>query len=239
MYLSYLLINTGTNPDRPRPGRVWLRQPYRIHQRLCMGFPNPERRSEDPEFLRPYESTILHAVHEKARTAEQAFLFRVDALPAGRAMIVVQSAPRPDWEYAFQNAMHLLVGPPQIRPIEHRYDSGQTLVFRLRANPTRRDKDTKKRVGVLTEEKQREWLVRKGQSGGFELLSVTVTDESFRRAYRGHPEDDVKPMSHLAVRYDGVLTVADPSAFRATIVAGVGSGKAFGFGLLSVAPFRG
>jgi len=238
MYLSCLLIDTGTNPDRPRPGRTWLRQPYRIHQRLCMGFPEEASKAADPEFLKPYEPARFHGVHEKTRTAEHAFLYRVDPLPGGRAMVVVQSAPCPDWTYAFQNAMHLLVGPPDVKPVEYCYASGQTLVFRLRANPTRRDNHTKKREGVLTEDKQRKWLERKGREGGFEVLSVTITDESFKRAFRGHPGDDAEPMSHLAIRYDGVLRVTDPDAFRKTIIAGIGSGKAFGFGLLSVAPFR-
>jgi CRISPR system Cascade subunit CasE len=40
----------------------------------------------------------------------------------------------------------------------------------------------------------------------------------------------------LAVRFEGVLAVTDPEVFRATVAAGIGSGKAFGFGLLSVGP---
>lgn len=239
MHLSCLLVNTGDNPDRPRPGRLWLRQPYRIHQRLCMAFPVVSTKTDDLHFLKPYQPEAFGGVHEKTRSAEQSFLFRVDALAGGRAMIVVQSAPPPDWDYAFQNATYLLAGPPTVTSIDHTYATGQTLLFRLRANPTRRGKDTGKREGVLTEEKQREWLVRKGQSGGFEMLSVTVTDESFKRASRGRLGEEVAPMSHLAVRYDGVLRVTDPEVFRNTIIAGIGSGKAFGFGLLSVAPFRG
>ncbi len=40
MYLSSLLIDVGDNPDRPRPGRLWLRNLYHVHQRLCMAFPS-------------------------------------------------------------------------------------------------------------------------------------------------------------------------------------------------------
>lgn len=54
MYLSCLLVDVGTNPDRPRPGRLWLRNVYRVHQRLCMAFPSAERKSDDPQFLAPY-----------------------------------------------------------------------------------------------------------------------------------------------------------------------------------------
>jgi len=241
MYLSALLVDTGINPDRPRPGRLWMRQPYRIHQRLCMGFPLAEAKAGDPDFVRPYRVGAFSGVHQKIRTSEQAFLFRVDPLVNGRAMIVVQSARRPDWEYAFRNADYLLAGPPEVKEVHHDYQEGQSLLFRLRANPTRRNNETRKREGVLTEEKQREWLVRKGQSGGFEVLSTTVTDESFKRATRKHLEEneDSECMSHLSVRYDGILRVTGPEALREAIIGGIGSAKAFGFGLLSVAPDRG
>jgi CRISPR system Cascade subunit CasE len=206
-----------------------------------MGFPLTEAKAGDPDFIRPYRVGAFDSVHERPRTEEQAFLFRVDALMNGRAMIVVQSARRPDWEYAFHNADYLLAGPPEVKEVRHDYQEGQSLLFRVRANPTRRNNATRKREGILTEDKQREWLVRKGQAGGFEVLSMMVTDESFKRATRRHPEggEDSERMSHLSVRYDGILRVTDAEAFREAIIAGIGSGKAFGFGLLSVAPFRG
>jgi CRISPR system Cascade subunit CasE len=41
---------------------------------------------------------------------------------------------------------------------------------------------------------------------------------------------------HSAVEYHGVLTVTDPARFYETFTRGIGSGKAFGFGLLVIAP---
>jgi CRISPR system Cascade subunit CasE len=38
------------------------------------------------------------------------------------------------------------------------------------------------------------------------------------------------------VVFEGRLRVTDAEAFRRALAAGIGSGKAFGFGLLSVAP---
>ena len=55
MYLSCLLINVGDNPDHPRPGRLWLRNLYHVHQRLCMAFPSASRKADDPDFLRPFK----------------------------------------------------------------------------------------------------------------------------------------------------------------------------------------
>lgn len=41
-----------------------------------------------------------------------------------------------------------------------------------------------------------------------------------------------------SVLYEGVLKVTGPDLFRQTLIHGIGSGKAYGFGLLSVAPAK-
>ncbi|MGI6156807.1 MAG: type I-E CRISPR-associated protein Cas6/Cse3/CasE, partial [Enterococcus lemanii] len=43
-------------------------------------------------------------------------------------------------------------------------------------------------------------------------------------------------LSHLAVRYDGLLRVRSSEVFGEALAAGIGSAKGFGFGLLSLAP---
>ena len=57
---------------------------------------------------------------------------------------------------------------------------------------------------------------------------------------RGEKKDKsdgrVHSISCRAVLFDGLLEVTDADAFRNTLAAGVGPGKGFGFGLLSVAP---
>ncbi|MCY2952893.1 MAG: type I-E CRISPR-associated protein Cas6/Cse3/CasE [Planctomycetota bacterium] len=119
MYLSTLLIDVGQNPDRPRPGRLWLRNLYRVHQRLCMAFPSKDRATADPAFLKPYnpahfpedrvladkkpgevEPDTLQHIHAR-RDQSSGFLFRVDPQPGGNVVIVVLSALEPDWDYAF------------------------------------------------------------------------------------------------------------------------------------------
>ncbi|MEW6230192.1 MAG: type I-E CRISPR-associated protein Cas6/Cse3/CasE, partial [Bacillota bacterium] len=44
------------------------------------------------------------------------------------------------------------------------------------------------------------------------------------------------PLTFAAVEFEGHLTVLDPERFRETLRRGVGPGKAYGFGLLSIAP---
>ena len=88
MSFSYLLINVGKNPDRPGPGRLWLRNLYHVHQRLCMAFPSGASRiSNDAEFLpSPMCPRTLRAkqVHVERATGTPGFLLRIDPQAKGR-----------------------------------------------------------------------------------------------------------------------------------------------------------
>jgi CRISPR system Cascade subunit CasE len=43
---------------------------------------------------------------------------------------------------------------------------------------------------------------------------------------------------HSAVEYESLMTVTDPARFHDAFTHGIGSAKAFGFGLLVIAPSR-
>ena len=109
-----------------------------------------------------------------------------------------------------------------------------------------------KRVAVRDDEARLAWLARKGKSGGFVLAAAKVAPglDSQPEAYEGFraARSDPAGMSYgrrpgadrrIAIEtctFEGVLDVTDPAALRETIAAGVGPGKAFGCGLLSLAP---
>lgn len=243
MYLSCLLIDVGENPDRPRPGRLWLRNLYHVHQRLCMAFPSASRMSDDADFLKPFKPEDFgpQPVHIP-RSIEANFLFRIDPQPGGRVVILVQSAVEPDWGYAFHNADYLLAAPPQGKSFDPCFARDQHLRFRLVANPTRKI-DTKsgpdgqrrngKRVPVPTDNLY-EWLAGKAESAGFSIHKDSITVQP---AYIYVNETRNGNGQRLrSVRYDGILKISDPARFRETLVRGIGPGKAFGFGLLSVVP---
>ncbi len=241
MYRSCLLIDVGNNPDRPRPGRLWLRNRYHVHQRLCMAFPSASRKAEDVDFLTPFKPDEFGngQVHVK-RAMDSGFLFRIDPLPNSRAAIIVQSAVKPDWEYAFHNAGHILAAPPEVKPFEPRFSKGQYLRFRLVANPTRKI-DTRsgpdgirrhgRRVPVPTDELI-DWLARRGDTGGFSICKDSATVEA-GYIYVNKTRDGNGQRLRSA-RYEGIIEVIDPGNFRNMHICGIGSGKAFGFGLFSV-----
>jgi len=121
VYLSYLLVNIGDNPDRVdwQRTRAWLRNLYRVHQRLCMAFPDKDKAlvgateaARFAAYCEPFSPNSLHLtdagwqspdIHQK-RDEGMGFLYRIDYPVLGsvrRPVIVVQSANRPDWDHAF------------------------------------------------------------------------------------------------------------------------------------------
>lgn len=260
MYLSRLTIDVGNDPMREQPGRTWLRNLYRVHQRLCMAFPSEKRRTDDEHFLKPFHPDDFGNGQVHVERAESSgFLFRIDPGPNGRIVILVQSAAKPDWDYAFHNARHLLVDlgpnrdPWHCKPFNPSFTASQRLRFRLSANPTRRiskhstDRDGKpieekwigKRVPVPHDELL-DWLAdwRLRQDGRDEPSGFSI-DRDRTRLQPGYvyvnKTRDGNGHRLFSVRYEGLLEVTDADAFRNTILRGIGPGKAFGFGLLSVA----
>jgi CRISPR system Cascade subunit CasE len=162
------------------------------------------------------------------------FLTRLDRRREGfRLLIVSPTEPvRPDW------------CPPeswQTKPIPESYFARSHYAFQLCANPTRKVASrpdgtvTKngRRVPLGKREELVEWIKRKGDQGGFTVEEATLRTFSRGREYF---ERKGMPGLHSAVEFQGVLTVTDAAQFHETFTRGIGSAKAFGFGLLVVAP---
>lgn len=242
MYLSRLILN-----PRSRAVRRDLANCQALHRTVMAAFP------ELPGVLDP--------------RARLGVLYRVDAdRRTGRISLIVQSRDRPDWSRLDRDYLLDTGGAPEnpaSKPVDHVYarlEPGMTFVFRLQANPTRKI-DTKsgpdgrrrngRRVEIVGEEVQIAWLRRKAAEGGFELLSARTDGavSSVQTAPAGklaglRPVESggatgSRQMTFAAVRFDGILRVVDPERFRAALAEGIGPGKAYGFGLLSIAPHRG
>jgi len=241
MFLSRIVIDIGDNPDREQPGQRWLRNLYHVHQRLCMAFPSDSQLSDDKDFLKSYKPEEFGAgqVHVDRHKTKAGFLFRVDPHPGKSVAILVQSAMKPDWEYAFHNAGYLLATPPQVKQFDPQFGKDQRLRFRLRANPTKRvgadkadDRLAGKRVQLFGEEQQLDWLRRQGERYGFALIDCRVSSVETQRSRKPEKSEEIR---HQAVTFDGLLQVTDPAAFLSALESGIGPAKGFGFGLLSVA----
>jgi CRISPR system Cascade subunit CasE len=209
MYLSQLILD-------PRARRVQreIGNPYELHRTLMNAFPN------------------------KVEGGPGRVLYRLE--PAGRAgngelVLLVQSDKAPDWDQLDEpQGYRLPDGVTNPKVFNPTFLADRQLRFRLRANPT--VKRAGKRQGLYRDEEQLDWLRRKAEENGFRVLNVNLTGEGKQAGVIRHPDEKPRPLTHLAVRFDGLLQVTDPAAFLKALRGGIGSGKGFGFGLLSLAP---
>lgn len=224
MFLSRLMLDPGASGVHRD-----LAAPYDLHRSLARAFPDDE---------------------PGAHRARHGVLFRIeDATPHG-VPVLVQSATAPDWARLLPGYALRIDGPKTFEPA---LVAGQRLRFRLVANPVRRTHEQGRKHPVRLPlvharadtaagrpDGYLDWLDRQARKAGVTLDAVA--DAPFRiarRRARGPALDGAlaKPdIPHVGVRFDGTLTVTDAEALVASLRNGIGPAKAFGFGLLSVAP---
>lgn len=155
-------------------------------------------------------------------------LFRVDDAPSeDYLLLLVQSLTKPSWDH-ISSLDGYLVGKPAIKEFLPRLQTDQVCRFKLRANPT--VKRNGKRLGIYDEASQVAWLDRKAVENGFQVLGVDIQSG---RAAECSSSNGLA--SFASAIFEGRLMVTNPESFLSGLERGIGSGKGFGFGLLSIA----
>ncbi len=204
---------------------------------------NPRNRRVQREVAHPYQMhrSLMRAFPDELKKGDERVLFRLEPGRNGALTLLVQSWTLPDWSFLAEPGARdylLPVGEPNpaVKSFDLDLAPGQVLAFRLRANPTakRAFDDKKRRVGIYDEEEQFAWLKRKGELGGFRIVSASTggqedVGDTLKRDQETHK------VKLAAVQFDGLLQVTDVERLRQAVRQGVGSGKGFGFGLLSLA----
>lgn len=178
--------------------------------------------------------TLARAFAPDTESAPARFLWRLEAGPRAEAepTLLVQSAAPANWKPIESIAGYLRALQPNKQvDLDALVRAGARYRFRLRANPT--VTRAGKRLGLVKEADQLAWIKRQADRGGFSLLSCVRTGNDWidvRQGRTGHK------ISVHAASFDGVLNVLDATAVQRALLDGIGHGKAFGLGLLSVAP---
>jgi len=205
---------------------------------------NPRNRQAQRETADPYNlhRTILRAFNSDRETAS--VLHRLEMNPrSGQMMLLVQSAIRPDWGWLIEKGYLLPADQsrdlenPAVKEVNLSLRDGQTLQFRLTANPTikkvRRDENGKRlnsnRVPLLREEKQIVWLKKRATDNGFHIQHADISSQRKQTSRR-------KGITVYTVQFNGRLQITDTQKFKKALEKGIGPAKAFGCGLLSLAP---
>lgn len=236
MFLTRFRINTA------RTGaRKLLSSPQALHAAVMASFPDaPAATGEGPRVL-----------------------WRLDTTSRKDTLLYVVSPGRPDTTHLVEQA-----GWPTLpeaggrtapyEPFLARLTAGETWAFRLSANPVhsiRRTADEPtKRTAHVTVKHQTEWLLKRAEASGFEiperaelpdalgnpslpLIVHSRRDMSFRKTDSGSGKR--VGVKLVQVTYDGRLRVTDPALLRKVLTTGIGKGKAYGCGLLTLAPLGG
>lgn len=189
-----------------------IRDPYDWHQRVWQAFGGRDGQKRD-------------------------FLIRVDRKEeAYRVIILSRGVPsKPDWcpTDCFGSKV-----------IPNDFFNHTSYRFSLLANPTKKlrvdnpdgtRKKNGRRVPITNRADLICWMQRKAEAGGF-----AINGDSLRTIPRGR-EFFHKPGAHgthTSVEFLGELHASNPATFRTTVATGIGSAKAFGFGLLVLAPIN-
>lgn len=109
--------------------------------------------------------------------------------------------------------------------------------YRIVVNPSKRERlpqEGKKQLGKvipLSGADAEQWWARRADGSGLHLHTVQGTS---LRAARAH--SSTSAMRHNLIRYEGTATITDPQALTTALLDGIGRGKSYGAGLLTLAP---
>ncbi len=173
--------------------------------------------------------------------ADRDFLTRLDDTGGGFRLLILSTDPptRPDWCPA----------PAwESKTIDAAFYDHPAYRFSLLANPTvkrvvRDDAGNRRKNGrrepIVKREELIDWIVRKGEAHGFHIDTATLkTVPRPRQPFtKREKQDETRHHgTHTATEFVGTLRVTDAAAFHLAATRGIGTAKAFGFGMLCLAP---
>lgn len=227
MYLSRMQLNLARFE-----AKQLIASPYRMHAAVEHAFPPDAVRND-----------------ERGRV-----LWRIDHNEQSHSTVLYVVSPEtPDFTHLVEQA-----GWPsrckwetrEYSKLLDRLTVGQQWNFRLRANPVRKAAHDRaehsrrtpeqiigKRQGYVTVSQQIDWLLRRAEANGFEVLeeesgpALRVTQRKREQFNRGGS----KVTLSTAV-FDGCLRITDADRFRHALCHGIGPAKGFGCGLMTIAP---
>lgn len=183
---------------------------------------------------------------EMAAGIRNRHLWRIDTLHGKQYLLVLsESQPNPQ-----KLVTYGVEGTVQVKSYDRFLASlvqGQTMRFRLTANPTyavmQPGSDRGKVYPHVTVQQQRQWLVNKSAKAGFKVLGQANSDgtDNFTFDVVSRERVPLHRKSGRGIRlsqvtFEGQLKIDDLELFKQALTQGIGREKAFGMGLMTVIP---
>jgi len=160
-------------------------------------------------------------------------MYRVEIIPESEAIVVIvqsKGQTAPSWRgFVEQNDEHLISKVIITKEITLAPPVGAMFYFRLLGNTISRLEGNHE-ISIPPEE----WIHSRESNGGFEILELTKVEK--------RPRIEVVKKSGL-ITYnnallEGHLRVTNQEKFEASLGGGVGRGKVYGMGMLSLFPAK-
>jgi CRISPR system Cascade subunit CasE len=206
------------NPQR-RAARHLLGSPQRLHAAVLGAFPSDLPDAEAGRVLWRLDETAHDVVLYVVSPAEPDFTH------------LVESVGRPIYGWRTKD----------YRPFLDKLTEGERWAFRLRANPVHNVVPSGggrgKRVAHVTVAQQTSWFLERTARHGFAIAegSADAPDLLLRSRRTVRFDRAGRDVTLATALFEGTLVVEDPVALRAALVGGIGPGKGYGCGLLTLA----
>ncbi|MDT0300835.1 type I-E CRISPR-associated protein Cas6/Cse3/CasE [Streptomonospora wellingtoniae] len=166
-------------------------------------------------------------------------LFRVEDTETA-PQILLQSTTAPQLERL--PADYATTQIREITPLLQALAHGRRVHYRIAANPIRRPGRTTRQehgapaVVPLSGKAAEQWWLTQSEAAGIKVETLHARPLD---AARGERAQDKRRIRHARTLFEGTAHIDDADLLRQRTVEGIGRGKAYGCGLLSLAPARG
>lgn len=200
---------------------------------------DPLQRQTVRGFVNP---NIFHAAIEASvQNGKSRVLWRIDEL-SGQSYLLLLTHAEIDTQFlidqfGFSNEKAQFVDYTKLL---ERVDDGTKWIFRLTANPVHHAKNDKterdgKILAHVTPEQQMNWLILHSEKRGFHV-DVNKSQVVSTRWIKFRKRDSGITIKLKEATFEGVLTVTNAELFKKVLSEGLGRGKAYGMGLLTIIP---
>lgn len=210
---------------------------------------NPQRRGARKLLSSPQalHAAVMATVPPDVKPEDGRILWRLDITGHQYALYVL-SPEKPDFSTLIEQAGW------DTRPGESAHygrllaklENGQEWGFRLTANPVKRQRGKGDKIlPHVTPAQQSAWLRERAQQWGFEVIPVEnqeiadiplVTARKDLSFSHRDSSGNIGKVTLRKAQFDGALRITDVELFRKALVNGMGRGKAYGMGLMTLAP---